>query len=161
MTKEEENELTYLQSLTQAYYTNPQELAEELEQLRGDLTARYTNNNIKKETREKLFTLIDELLASTPEQLSRIAHNEAYLGSQARSTQKTAPCCSTRNSPWQDMQDQRQTTKPQQPMVKAEPDIGETGMVREDGYEWLEWPQGGGEWYYRRAHSRVSWTKWK
>ena len=162
LTKEEENELTYLQSLTQAYYTNPQELAEELEQLRGDLTARYTNNNIKKETREKLFTLIDELLASTPEQLSRIAHNEAYFGlagsidAEDRTmllNEKLAMAGHAGPAP----NDQT----PQQPMVKAEPDIGETGMVREDGYEWLEWPQGGGEWYYRRAHSRVSWTKWK
>ena len=80
LTKEEINELTFLQSLTQAYYGNPQELAEELEQLKGDLTARYTNNKIRKQTREKLFTLIDELLASTPEQLSRIAHNDAYFG---------------------------------------------------------------------------------
>jgi hypothetical protein len=80
LTKEELNELTYLQSITQAYYGNPKELAEELEQLRGDLTARYTNNDIKKQTREKLFTLIDELLASTPDQLHRIAHNDAYFG---------------------------------------------------------------------------------
>ena len=80
LTKEELNELTYLQSITQAYYGNPRELAEELEQLRGDLTARYTNNDIKKQTREKLFTLIDELLASTPDQLHRIAHNDAYFG---------------------------------------------------------------------------------
>ena len=80
LTKEELNELTYLQSIIQAYYGNPLELAEELEQLRGDLTARYTNNDIKKQTREKLFTLIDELLTSTPDQLHRIAHNDAYFG---------------------------------------------------------------------------------
>ena len=48
--------------------------------LRGDLTGRYTNNEIKKDTREKLFTLIDDLLIAPPQELYRIAHNDAYFG---------------------------------------------------------------------------------
>ena len=80
LTKEERNELTYLQSIVQAYHSNPQELAEELNQLKGDLTGRYTNNEIKKDTREKLFTLIDDLLSSSPDELYRIAHNDTYFG---------------------------------------------------------------------------------
>ena len=62
LTKEERNELTYLQSIVQAYHSNPQELAE-LNQLKGDLTGRYTNNEIKKDTEKSLFTLIDDLLS--------------------------------------------------------------------------------------------------
>ena len=142
LTKEEENELTYLQSLTQAYHANPQELADELEQLRGDLTARYTNNEIKKQTREKLMTLIDDLLASTPEQLNRIAHNDAYFGlagaidtedrtqllneklAMAAATAPPAPAA------------------PPQPQVATEPAITAVGVVKDDGYEWLEWPKG-------------------
>ena len=80
MTKEEQNELTYLQSIVQAYYDNPQELVDELNQLKGDLTGRYTNNEIKKQTREKLFTLIEDLLVSSPRELYQIAHNDAYFG---------------------------------------------------------------------------------
>ena len=80
LTKEERNELTYLQSIVQAYYSNPQELVDELNQLKGDLTMRYTNNEIKKQTREKLFTLIDDLLASSQRELYQIAHNDAYFG---------------------------------------------------------------------------------
>ena len=67
LTKEERNELTYLQSLVQAYHSNPQELAEELVNLKGDITARFTNNQIKKETVEKLLILIEELQSSDPE----------------------------------------------------------------------------------------------
>ena len=162
LTKEEENELTYLQSLTQAYHTNPEELAEELEQLRGDLTARYTNNEIKHQTRQKLMILIDDLLSSTPEQLNRIAHNDAYFGlagtidtddrtqllneklaMTAASTGPTVPPAS------------------HQTQNAIEPAITEVGMVRDDGYEWINWPEGSNDWFYRRAQSGTNWTKWR
>ncbi len=160
LTKEEENELTYLQSLTQAYHANPQELADELEQLRGDLTARYTNNEIKKQTREKLMTLIDDLLGSTPEQLNRIAHNDAYFGlAGAIDTEDRTQLLNEKlamTAP--DSSPAAPASPPQQ--TPSAPAITEIGMVKDDGYEWLEWPQGSGEWWYRRAHSRTRWEKW-
>ena len=161
LTKEEENELTYLQSLTQAYYTNPQEFAEELEQLRGDLTARYTNNEIKKQTREKLMTLIDDLLASTPDQLKRIAHNDAYFGlAGAIDTEDRTLLLNEKLA-----MAPTAGSEPVAPVAESqganEPAITAMGTVKDDGYEWLEWPQGSGEWYYRKAHSRTSWTKWQ
>ena len=163
LTKEEINELTFLQSLTQAYYGNPAEFAEELEQLKGDLTARYTNNNIKKQTREKLFTLIDELLASSPEQLSRIAHNDAYFGlagsidSEDRTRMLHEKIAMTSQAETVTVQQHQ----PQQGTTAAGPSAGEIGVVRDDGYEWIQWPSGTGEWWYRRAHSRSQWTKWQ
>ena len=163
LTKEEINELTFLQSLTQAYYGNPQELAEELEQLKGDLTARYTNNKIRKQTREKLFTLIDELLASTPEQLSRIAHNDAYFGlagsidseDRTKLLQEKIAMTAQTEAPSVQHEQAQQTSN------TVEPAPGAIGVVRDDGYEWLQWPSGTGEWWYRRAHSRSRWTKWQ
>jgi len=165
LTKEEENELTYLQSLTQAYFTNPQELAEELEQLRGDLTARYTNNEIKKQTREKLMTLVDDLLASTPEQLSRIAHNDAYFGlagtidPEHRTlllNEKLTMAATAGSAP-----SAAPTASPEPTPASTEPAITARGTVKDDGYEWLELPEGSSTWYYRTAHSRTSWTKWQ
>ena len=162
LTKEEENELAYLQSLTQAYHTNPPELAEELEQLRGDLTARYTNNEIKKQTREKLMTLIDDLLASTPDQLKRIAHNDAYFGlAGAIDTEDRTQLLNEKLA--------MAATEGANPVASAappasmatEPAVTATGTVKDDGYEWLEWPVGSGDWYYRTAHSRAAWTKWQ
>ena len=160
LTKEEENELTYLQSLTQAYHTDPQELADELEQLRGDLTARYTNNEIKKQTREKLMTLIDDLLGSTPEQLNRIAHNDAYFGlagaidteDRTQLLNEKLAMAAPGSSPV------APASPPQQ--APSGPAITAVGTVKDDGYEWLEWPQGSGEWWYRRAHSQTQWKKW-
>ena len=163
LTKEEINELTFLQSLTQAYYGNPQELAEELEQLKGDLTARYTNNKIKKQTREKLFTLIDELLASSPEQLSRIAHNDAYFGlsgsidSEDRTRMLHEKIAMTGQAEVATIQH----TQPEEASLTVEPAPEAIGVVRDDGYEWLQWPSGTGEWWYRRAHSRSRWSKWQ
>ena len=165
LTKEEENELTYLQSLTQAYHTNPEELAEELEQLRGDLTARYANNEIRKETREKLMTLIDDVLAASPEQLNRIAHNDAYFGlagaidTEDRTlllNEKLAMTASAGAAPAA-----APPASPQPTHAPSEPDITAVGTVKDDGYEWIEWPQGSSTWYYRAAHSRTRWTKWQ
>ena len=162
LTKEEENELTYLQSLTQAYHDHPDELYEELEQLRGDLTARYTNNEIKKQTREKLLTLIDDLVRSTPEQLVNIAHNDAYFGlagavdSEDRTRLLKEKIAMTARQETPDLPTQTPVSS-----AADGPDITETGAVKDDGYEWLEWPQGSGQWYYRTAHSRTRWTEWK
>ena len=162
LTKEEENELTYLQSLTQAYHANPQELADELEQLRGDLTARYTNNEIKKQTREKLMTLIDDLLASTPEQLNRIAHNDAYFGlAGAIDTEDRTQLLNEKLAMAATGAVPAAPAAPPQVQAATEPAITAVGTVKDDGYEWLEWPEGSSEWYYRRAHSRTSWTKWQ
>jgi hypothetical protein len=162
LTKEEENELTYLQSLTQAYYSNPAELSEELEELRGDLTARYTNNEIKKATREKLMTLIDDLLHSTPEQLSRIAHNDAYFGlAGSIDSQDRTKLLNEKLAMTHDRDVTSETLPTQQASVMAEPGVSETGLVRDDGYEWLQWPGEGDEWWYRRAHSNGRWKKWQ
>ena len=155
-----------MQSLTQAYFTNPQELAEELEQLRGDLTARYTNNEIKKQTREKLMTLIDDLLASTPEQLSRIAHNDAYFGlagtidSDDRTMLLNEKLAMTATA-GAETAVPVQAVEPPSRQTMEQPPIAETGTVKDDGYEWLQWPHGGGEWWYRRAHSNARWKKWQ
>lgn len=80
LSNEEEQELTYLQSLVQTYFTEPHLLHEELTQYKADLTARFTNNEIKQKTREKLFVLIADLMQSDTHELSNIAHNEGYFG---------------------------------------------------------------------------------
>ena len=163
LTKEEENELTYLQSLTQAYYANPRELAEELEQLRGDLTARYTNNEIKKQTREKIFTLIDELLMSTPDQLFRIAHNDAYFGLAGSIDSEDRTRLLNEKLAMAEFDETVATPHANEPQASSAitgPAIDEIGLVKDDGYEWLEWPLGSGGWYYRTAHSRAPWEKW-
>ena len=154
LTKEERNELTYLQSIIQAYYNNPQELADELNQLKADLTGRYTNNEIKKNTREKLFTLIDDLLASSPGELYQIAHNDAYFGltgsvdSEDRTKLLNEKIAMEQ---WEDI-----------PSPSANvPHISQTGTVKDDGYEWLELPAGSGDWWYRIAHSNSEWNKWE
>ena len=165
LTKEERNELTYLQSIVQAYYNNPQELAEELNQLKADLTGRYTNNELKKQTREKLFTLIDDLLASSPGELHRIAHNDAYFGligtvdSHDRSKlldEKLAMAeqttfASTNSAPTNNVAENN----------NMGPSINATGQVQDDGFEWYEWPQGSGVWWYRTAYTQDLWQKWQ
>jgi hypothetical protein len=40
------------------------------------------------------------------------------------------------------------------------PPIDQTGVV-EDGYEWVEWPSGTGERWYRKANTGGDWNRWK
>lgn len=164
LTKEERNELTYLQSIIQAYYDNPQELADELNQLKGDLTGRYTNNEIKKETREKLFTLIEDLLASSPQELYQIAHNDAYFGLAGSIDSTDRAKLLDEKLAMADGSESMATTQIYQSSPQTdigEPPVHEVGTVQDDGYEWLEWPQSSGAWWYRSANSNAFWQKWQ
>ncbi len=165
LSQEESNELSYLQSLVQAYHGQPGELREELSQLKADLTARYTNNEIKKETREKLFTLIDDLLVASPQDLYRVAHTEGYFGLEGAMDSEDRSILLREKIAMSDLDDPRPSTSPvhqspQQGML-TEPSIDAVGLVKDDGYEWYELPQGSGVWWYRTAHSDQLWQRWQ
>jgi len=152
LTKEERNELTYLQSLIQAYHSNPEELAEELVKLKGDITARFTNNQIKKETREKLLILIEELQSSTPNELYQIAHNEAYFGlSEVIDTNERTDLLEEKlaMSAGDDQQQQ-----------SVAPSAYSLGELDDKGTYWIEYPEDSGTWYYRYAPEQ-DWAKFE
>ena len=151
LTKEERNELTYLQSLVQAYYNNPKEFAEELEDLKADLTARFTNNQIKKETREKLLILIEELQSSTSSELYKIAHNDTYFGlSQVVDTDERTSLLEEKLAMSEDAVELNHSDTPPGNLL---------GDLDDKGTYWIEWPAGSGTWHYRYAPSET-WTVW-
>ncbi len=41
------------------------------------------------------------------------------------------------------------------------PPLNALGIQKGDGYEWLEWPESSGEWWYRTAHTQDQWQHWK
>ena len=41
------------------------------------------------------------------------------------------------------------------------PSINATGQVQDDVFEWYEWPQGSGVWWYRTAYTQDLWQKWQ
>ena len=155
LTQEEENELTYLQSLVQAYFQEPETLHEELRSLKADLTARFTNNEIKKETREKITVLINDLLTSSEEDLVHIAHNDAYFGltdtidAAARTKLLNEKLAMNEDADEPDVLDE--ANPPQTAKGRINPD---------DGYEWLEYPEGSGG-HYHRVQKSDEWTKWQ
>ena len=165
LSEEETNELRYLKSLVQAYHSDPPELMEELNQLKADLTARYTNNEIRKDTREKLFTLIDDLLVASPQDLSRIAHTEGYFGLEGSLDSEDRTVLLREKIAMSEFDAPRTTAavthqSPQQGML-TEPSVHAVGVVKDDGYEWYEMPQGSGVWFYRTAHSDELWQRWQ
>ena len=152
LSKEERNELTYLQSLVQAYYDDPQEFAEELGNLKADLTARFTNNEIRRETREKLLVLIEELQSSTSSELYKIAHSDTYFGlSQVIDTDERTSLLEEKlamSSGVDELND------------SATPPNNSLGEMDDKGTYWIEWPVSSGTWYFRYAPEQ-SWTIWE
>ena len=153
LTREEENELTYLQSLVQAYFQEPDTLHDELRSFKADLTARFTNNEVKNDTREKITVLINDLLTSSDEDLVHIAHNDAYFGlsatvDAAERTELLNERLAMKESDGEDVL----TEGPHKDM---------NGQINPaDGYEWLEHPEGSGV-HYMRAQKSDDWSKWQ
>ena len=153
LSNEEMNELNYLQSLVQAYHTDMETLVDELQQLNSDLTARYTNNEIRKDTREKLITLIDDLLSTSPEQMKRIAYNDAYFGLIGTiDTQE-------RTKLLQEEIAMRDLDVIEEPLADI-PSADQKGVINaQDGHEYLEVPAQSGIWFIRNSGTG-EWDRW-
>ena len=162
LNKEEIRELEYLKSLVQTYYQDHEMLKDELYQLKSELTARYTNSDIKKITREKLNTLISDLIAMEPAELNRIAHNDAFFGlGGALSTKERGEYLEQDalmrfddNAIEFEQESELTQTVSSEPLKEMKGQINET-----DGHEYLEHPSGSDSWYYRN-HSTGEWVKW-
>ena len=143
--------MNYLQSLVQAYHRDIASLKEELELLKADLTARYMNNEIKKDTREKILTLVDELQTSTSNQIARIAFNDSYFGliGTTDSEERT------------ELLKQELAMMVESPVAVVETPHREVQGTTssEDGYEYLEMPPGSGNWFVRNIETG-EWQKW-
>ena len=148
LSKEEENELTYLQSLVQTYYTEPEALRQEARNFKADLTARFMNNEIKRETREKLFILIEELIVADASELQFIAQSEAYFGlTNTTSVDERL-----------DILEEEATMRTTSAGIPSAVMKGETNP--EDGHEYIEFPPKSGNWFIRSPDSS-EWTKWE
>jgi hypothetical protein len=163
LNKEEIRELEYLKSLVQTYYEDTEVLRDELYQIKSELTARYTNGEIKRVTLEKINTLIADLLAMEPSDVSRVAHNDAYFGlGGALDTNARAEYMS------QDVLMRDSTISKlhandalEIQSTNGSPSKEMKGQISEtDGYEYLEYPAGSEAWFYRNRSSG-QWVVWK
>ena len=155
LSKEEIKELNFLQSLVQAYYHDNEMLLEELESLRADLTGRYMNNEIKKDTRQKIVMLIEDIQSMDSEQIAAIANNEAYFGLVDSINVEERTELLEQNLAM--MSDEIQSVPAQVPAYPAASIVGK--ISPEDGHEYLEYPEASGTWYYRDQQTK-QWVKW-
>ena len=153
LTKEEENELTYLQSLVQAYYSEPETLADELREFKAELTSRYANNEVKKSTHEKISFLMKDILSSSRDDLAHLANNDTYFGLLATVdvnernnmlSEKISMDSGTDGNIFNNVFPPRD--------IKGE-------VNPKDSFEWLEYPEGSKSWYIR-SKSTDPWKKW-
>ena len=150
LTKEEKNELTYLQSLVRGYADDVETLREELQQMKSDLTSRFMNNEIKKDTREKILLVIDELITAPAEQIQIIALDDGYFGLEGTMDSNERSALLEEEMAMRDFD-----TNP-----ASNPSIDLQGSVAEDGYEYIEFPSNSGVWFIRDSTTR-QWNLWE
>jgi len=161
LSAEEEQELGYLQSLVQAYYYDSEIMHEELHQLKSDLTARYTNNELKKATREKMNTLIADIFEMDNSELKRIAHNDAYFGLAGTiDTKERSELLSQDLAMRIDDTDQFQDEGQEIYDLNVPKDSIKGEINQADGYEYLEWPSNSGRWFIRNQRTE-HWEEWR
>jgi hypothetical protein len=159
LNKEEIRELEYLKSLVQTYYQDDEVLKDELYQLKSELTARYTNSEIKKVTLEKLNTLITDILSMDGNEVGRIAHNDAYFGLAGSIDIDERSDYLSEDALMHDSQgdllhESKSVMHSSHPLKELNGQISQT-----DGHEYLEHPAGSGAWYYR-DRSTNEWVRW-
>jgi hypothetical protein len=49
---------------------------------------------------------------------------------------------------------------PTDTIVESAPNINLQGVIRSDGYEYVEWPPDEGSWWFR-SHAGLPWSKWE
>lgn len=129
--------------------------------MKSELTARYTNSEVKKVTLEKLNTLIADLLAMDASDVSRIAHNDAYFGLGGSMDTGARTEYMNQDVLMRSMDtDLNHGAAVNARQSHAHPPREMQGRLNEsDGHEYLEHPTGSGAWYYRRS-SNAEWNKW-
>jgi hypothetical protein len=154
--------LEYLKSLVQTYYQDPEVLQDELYQMKSELTARYTNSEIKKVTLEKLNTLIADLLAMDPSDVSRVAHNDAYFGLGGSMDTDARMEYMNQDVLMRSMDtdlDHGAAVNAAQAHAGHPPKEMRGDLNESDGHEYLEHPTGSGAWFYR-VRSTEDWELW-
>ena len=162
LNKEEVRELEYLKSLVQTYYQDLGVLHDELYQLKSELTARYTNSEIKKITLEKMNTLIVDLLSMHAHELNHIAHNDAYfgLGGSLNTKERSEYLSQDALMRFDESDESHMATDALSEIQNPQPSNQISGQINEaDGQEYLEYPSGSEVWFYR-SHSAGDWIKW-
>ena len=156
LTKEEIKELTYLQSLVQAYCHDTSLLSEEFNRLRTDLSGRYMNNEIKKNTREKILTLLDDLQSMSSEQIATIAISDSYFGlAESIDADERSELLE---------QDIAMMTSDDHFSVNSAstgaPSRDLSHTSESDGYQYIEYPESSGIWFYR-TQTGQDWSRWE
>jgi len=158
LSNEEIKELEYLQSVVKAYNHDKSMLLEEFNLLRTDLSGRYMNNEIKKNTKDKILSLLDDLESMSDQQIASIAINDSFFGlagsldADLRSEilEQDIAMMSDQNL----SVNQLTTEDPRIPSRELR------HTSESDGYQYLEYPELSGNWFYRTKTGQ-DWTPWE
>tara|TARA_Y100001978_G_scaffold18769_1_gene14514 strand:+ start:197 stop:5857 length:5661 start_codon:yes stop_codon:yes gene_type:complete len=161
LTREETQELTYLQSVLRAYHDEEEIFEEELKSYKSEITAKYTNNEIKKATLEKINLLISDLLTMDSSELERIANDESYFGLMGTTKIKQRKSNLSKNIAMKDTKNEKISNLDDNVYNKNNPPDSISGEINEnDGYEYIQWPKNSGRWFIKNKRTK-QWEEWK
>ena len=161
LTREETQELTYLQSVLRAYHDDEDIFEEELKSYKSEITAKYTNNEIKKATLEKINLLVSDLLTMDSSELERIANDEAYFGLMGTTKNKERKINLSQNVAMKDQNNNKTNDVDETVYNKNYPPDSIKGDINEnDGYEYIQWPKNSGRWFIKNSRTK-QWEEWK
>ncbi|MDA8545546.1 hypothetical protein N9K60_02030 [Candidatus Poseidoniales archaeon] len=165
LSAEEEMELGHLQSVVQTYFNDVDELKEELFNLKSDLTARFTNGEIKPDTRKLIFTLISDLLAMESPELKRVANDDRFFGLAGTTNTKERSEMIEIERAMRGFEEGTDSVEldsfGSDYLDKNSPTPETEGVVNEeDGHEYIEHPPDSGRWFIRNTRTNM-WDEWK
>ncbi len=174
LSKEERAELENIQSIVQLYLSDHEGMQDVLEDLKHELSGKEIQGSIPKGASERLSNVIERILNLPSSELSNVADSAQFFGlvdssdakdrfDEARLEQsfnRTDSEISARQRAKGDadplnivMEDETGTHPGPSTTMKGE-------VSTEDGYEWLQWPEESGLYYYRTHGTGGQWLPW-
>ena len=165
LSAEEEMELSHLQSVVKTYFNDVDELKEELFNLKSDITARFTNGEVKADTRKMILTLTSDLLLMESPELKRVAHDDRFFGlAGTTNTKERSEMIEIERAMrgFDEGTDSVELDSFDSDYVdKNSPTPEIEGVVNEeDGHEYIEHPPDSGRWFIRNTRTNM-WDEWK
>ena len=114
------------------------------------------NNEIKKNTREKILTLLDDLQSMSSEQIATIAISDSYFGlAESIDADERSELLE---------QDIAMMTSDDHFSVNSAstgaPSRDLSHTSESDGYQYIEYPESSGIWFYR-TQTGQDWSRWE
>jgi len=174
LSKEERAELENIQSIVQLYLNDLEGLRDILKDLKHELSGKEIQGEIPKGASERLADVIERILSLSESELPAVAESARFFGlvdsRNAKERFGEARLEQSFDRIDRDISSKQENWANKDPLEKVMEDDGgrssgpsttQKGEIStDDGYEWLQWPEESGLYYYRMPGTAERWDPW-